>query len=323
MKHQLPQKTAWAESLPASYFEAMSEVIAESTKGWFTDTDRAEGYDKFLQACFVYGRMDQCMTSVMPWVAAAIPDLANKTALEIGCGNGTSTAPLAMHVRHVRAFDISEEGLIATRKRCDLLGVANVELFYRDTSWIDNYLADPRTLGDTAPDVIFCYALFEHLTPVERIKLLRAAWADLAIGGHFIIVECPNRLHWFDWHSSMLPFADALPKDLALLWYGHSARTSIWQSIRPSSMEELAAVDRSQLYRFGRGASYHEFEIAIGGRFTLTAGPFSPQAINRNNLLGYDIEWQTALENKLAGLTPPVPRDFAACCLDLVVTKTA
>jgi len=229
-----------------------------------------------------------------------------------------------LNSKSVHAFDLDEKSTLVAAKRCQLLNVTNVEIFTRDTSWIDAYLEHPRSLSPSRPDVIFCYALLEHLVPIERLKFLEAAWNDLNIGGHILIVECPNRLHWFDWHSTMLPFSDWLPEDIVLLWNARSERPNIWSSIKPNNLSELRDVDRSQLYRFGRGCSFHEFELAIGlDRLTITAGPHSEKAIYRGNLPGYDQAWEEAIAAKLQGVTPPVHQAFAACCLDLILTKTS
>jgi 2-polyprenyl-3-methyl-5-hydroxy-6-metoxy-1,4-benzoquinol methylase len=321
--YEVPVMSPWALSLSPLYFEEMNSSIYELTKTWFSEKERQEGYDTYLRACYVYGRMDQCMTCVMPWVTAAIPNFRDLTVLEVGCGNGASTVPIALNAKAVRAFDIDENAVEVAAQRCRLLGVSNVEIFVRDTCWIDAYLDTPQTLSKTPPDVVFCYALIEHLTPIERIKFLKAIWADLKVGGHLIVVECPNRLHWFDWHSSMLPFADWLPEDIALLWYSQSDRSSIWPQLKPKSFSELQSMDRSQLYRFGRGASFHEFAVGIGlNHFKVTAGPRSPNAIWRGNMPGYDEYWEKMLTEKLQAMTPPIDPAFAACCLDLIITKT-
>ena len=323
-KYALPEKTAWAASLPSSYYEAMIPAIDKLTHGWFGPTEVAEGYDVYLRACYVYGRMDQCYSWVMPWIEAAIPELSKKTVLEIGCGNGTSTAPMAMKSRHVYAFDLSADGLEVARTRCATLGVRNVSIFQRDTSWIEAYAKDPRSICDSQIDVIYAYALLEHLMPVERIAFLQAAWMHLAVGGHLILVECPNRLFWYDWHSSQLPFADMLPAELAFLYNGLSKRSGIWPDVKAGALNDIARCDRERLYRWGRGASYHEFILALGDRFKITAGPASPNAIGRQQFYGkHGAEWEVCLAKVLQSLTPPIDAAFAAPSLDLVITKTA
>ena len=323
LKYVSPVKTAWAASLPPDYYREMTSAVGELTEGWFSDLDRAEGYDVFLRDCYIYGRMDQCHSWVMPWIEAAVSDLSQKTVLEIGCGNGSSTAPMALKTRHVHAFDIDAEGLDVARKRCALLGISNVSIFHRDTSWIGAYADDPRTIYDGDVDVIYAFALLEHLMPLERITFLQAAWRYLPVGGHLILVECPNRLHWYDWHSSQMPFADTLPAELAFLYNGASKRSNIWSSVKAKDLGEVAACDREKLYRWGRGVSYHEFVLALGDRFKVTAGPASAHAIGRHDFYGvHGAEWEACLVKVLQSLDPPIAPEFAAPSLDLILTKT-
>jgi SAM-dependent methyltransferase len=297
--------------------------VGELTETWFSETDIAEGYDVFLRDCYIYGRMDQCYSWVMPWIEAAIPDLSHKTVLEIGCGNGTSTAPMAMKARHVHAFDITAAELDVARKRCAALGIRNVTIFHRDTSWINAYAKDPHSICDGV-DVIYAYALLEHLTPLERITFLQAAWRHLPLGGHLIIVECPNRLHWLDWHSSQMPFADTLPSEIAFLYNGISKRSNIWSDIKAKDVDQVAACNRERLYRWGRGVSYHEFVLALGyDSFEVTAGPFSPCAIGRHDFYGpHGVEWEACLKKILQSLDPQIAPEFAAPSLDLILTRT-
>lgn len=321
-KYSSPSKTAWAASLPISYYDEMTTAIDELTDGWFSEADKAEGYDVFLRDCYVYGRMDQCYSWVMPWIEAAIPDLSQRVVLEVGCGNGASTAPIAMKAKHVHAFDIDGASLEVARKRCAALRINNISIFERDTSWIDSYWQDHRSICGSV-DVIYAYALLEHLMPLERIKFLQAAWRHLPIGGHLIIIECPNRLHWFDWHSSQLAFADALPSEIAFLYNGISDRSNIWPSVKAQDVKQIPECDREQLYRWGRGASYHEFVLALGfDSFRVTAGPSSPCAIGRDDFYGpHGAEWEACLRKVLQSLAPKIPPEFAAPSLDLILTR--
>ena len=322
-KYSSPEKTAWAASLPDSYYREMVPAIEELTQDWFSASDIGEGYDVYLRDCYLYGRMDQCHSWVMPWIETAIPALPQKTVLEVGCGNGTSTVPIALKARHVHAFDIDAKSLEVARKRCAALNVANVSIFQRDTGWINDYARDWRTICGDEVDVIYAYALLEHLMPLERITFLEAAWRHLPVGGHLIIVECPNRLFWFDWHSSQMPFADTLPAELAFLYNGISKRAGIWSSVKAQSPGDVAMCDREKLYRWGRGASYHEFLLALGDRFEIAAGPGSPNAIGRHQFYGtHGAEWEACLSKILQGLDPPIDPAFAAPSLDLILTRT-
>jgi SAM-dependent methyltransferase len=322
MKYELPVKSAYSLSLPPSYFETMRAVMEGYCADWLTDQMRADGYAEYFIQCYVYGRLDQCRDSVVPWLRANIPTLQKHRVLEIGAGTGSSTAGLAPFVHSIFGFDIEQRPLDVARARCDALGIQNVDLRLYPTNWIEKFHADPTGYFGQHFDLAFCYALFEHLTIVERVKLLQALWKHLPRGGLLVTIELPNRLHWYDWHSSQLPFADMLPPDLSALYYGKSERSSIGQSLKASTPDEIGALNMDEIYRLGKGISYHEFAIALPeGSYRVVAGNKSPNAINRTNLPGYDADWEDMLAKKLTSLDPPVDPAFAACCLDLIVEK--
>ncbi len=308
----------WAKTLPEHYFLEMGRHVDGVTEHWFSEQDRRDGYDAYVKARYVFGRMEIAQTRLMPWIAASIPNLGEKTILEIGCGNGSATVPLARASRHVHAFDIAADQVEVAKLRCSLLGCSNVTLFSQPTSWIETYAEDPLNIAPPV-DVIVCYALFEHLLPIERLKLLQGAWKHLAIGGYLIVIETPNRLYWFDWHSGQMPFSDQLPPELLYLWYDMSPRNNIPKDIRAKTLEEAAKGNIDRLYRFGRGASFHEFYLALGPEnFLVTQQDF----VDRKEFPGHDDLSIAALERQLAKVSPPPHPAFARPCLDVVLEKT-
>lgn len=317
-KYPLWRPGAWAQTLPDEYYASMSKHVDAVTEGWFSEKDRAEGYDEYIKARYVFGRMEIAHIRLMPWIVASIPDTKAKTVLEIGCGNGSATVPLANNFAHVHAFDIAADQIPVAQLRCDLLGISNVSLSAKTVSWIDDLLAEPRNVSPQT-DVIVCYALFEHLLPPERIKLLIGAWKHLREGGYLIIIECPNRLYWFDWHSSQIPFADQLPHEILFLWNDMSPRASIPKEIKTSSLSGMMNGNVNRLYRFGRGASFHEFYVALGAEnFDIAQTTY----VDRREFLGYDEDAIAGLERLLARVTPPPHPAFARPSLDLIVRKT-
>lgn len=307
---------AWARTLPESYFTQMEALVDEVTKGWFSDKDVAEGYADYVRARYIFGRMEICQTRILPWLTAAVPHLGR--VLEVGCGNGSATAVLAPHATHLHAFDLAADQVAVATKRCALLGVDNVTAFALPVTWIDSYVADPAAVAP-AVDTIVCYALFEHLTPTERIKFLIGAWRHLPVGGRLVIIETPNRLYYFDWHSSQIPFQDQLPPEIAFLWNGFSGRASIPADIRASTLAEMEKGNVDRLYRFGRGASFHEFYAALG--------PDNFRVLNRSILNRTEFpHWNQAyidlLDGQFAAITPRPDVAFAQPCLDLILEKT-
>lgn len=325
MLYESPAKCDWVESLPKDYFHRMEACVRRQMPGFF-DSLRDDYAQYFLDG-YVYGRMSQCYQSVRPWLEASIGDLGEKRVLEVGCGNGSSTAPIAMACKDVIAFDIDPQTLEIARERCRLLGVENVDIRHEDTSWITRYHDDSAAFGGRKIEMVFAYALFEHLLPMERILFLRAVWKQLPVGGHLVTVELPNRLFYFDWHSSQTNFADMLPAELSYLNYGlASERPNVPTDIVARRIGDLDAASRENLFRFGRGASYHEFEFALGhDAYEVVGASQSPdwrKSINREWFYGeHGHDWEAVLSKILQAGTPPIHPAFAAPSLDLILEK--
>lgn len=302
--------------LPDSYFTEMAILVEEVTKTWFSERDLQEGYADYVKARYIFGRMEICEARIIPWLTEIVPHLGN--VLEIGCGNGSATVPLARIATHVHAFDLAADQVAITEKRCRLLGITNVTAFSRPASWIDSYLADTRSVAGPV-DTIVCYALFEHLLPLERIKLLIGAWKHLEVGGRLIVIETPNRLYYFDWHSSQIPFHDQLPPEIAFLWNGFSPRASLPRDLAATSIAAAEAGNVERLYRFGRGASFHEFYTALGPESFRIA---NASILNRREFPHWNQEYIDVLCRQLAAVSPIPHVAFAQPCLDLIIEKT-
>jgi SAM-dependent methyltransferase len=206
---------------------------------------------------------------------------------------------MALEARKVIAFDIDARSIEAASRRCNLFELTNVTLLERDTSWIDAYSQDSNSITAESVDLIFCYALLEHLLPPERIKFLSAAWRHLKPGGHLVIVECPNRLTSYDWHTGKQYFTDWLPDDLLMAWYGRYSDSAVSESNRAPDIVTAGTMSRDPLYRNGRGVSFHEFELAIGLQNIIV----SAEAPGRTQP-GYDPAWEEALVAKFAAMHP-------------------
>jgi S-adenosylmethionine-dependent methyltransferase len=222
-----------------------------------------------------------------------------------------------MACKWVHAFDLSEADMKVARQRCDLLGLRNTEFFCQSADWPKRYLEDPSTLRKSA-DIIICYALLEHLLPMERIIFLVAAWKHLPIDGYLVVGEAPNRLYWFDWHSSQMPFIDQLPPEFAYLWNATSQRNNIPKDIRASTLAELESGNFERLYRFGRGVSFHEFYTCIGPDAFEVAHTYD---IDCSRLAGWNPDYVETLRKQLAEVRPPVDPTFAQPRLDLILRK--
>jgi hypothetical protein len=124
------------------------------------------------------------------------------------------------------------------------------------------------------------------MTISERMKTLSEVWKLLKPGGILIIAETPNRLTYYDHHTSWLPFFHFLPLELAIQYYERSPRSEfksrlqwsidydrslsnrIWGSTKRTYkallQKEVIYFPQMDLIRQGTSVSYHEFEIAFG-----------------------------------------------------------
>ena len=71
--------------------------------------------------------------------------------------------------------------------------------------------------------VIFGASL-EHMTFDERMRALKAAKELLGDGGSLVVIDTPNRLWFFDDHTSMSHFFHWLPDDVAFAYAPRSPR---------------------------------------------------------------------------------------------------
>ena len=107
-------------------------------------------------------------------------------------------------------------------------------------------------------DTIIFFACLEHMTIKERLASLKDAWETLPNEGLLIIVETPNRLWYFDDHTSILPFFHWLPDELAFQYSRYSCRANFRELYRDYNVDS-----KGHFLRRGRGMSFHELEIAI------------------------------------------------------------
>lgn len=185
---------------------------------------------------------------IVPWLDHARP-LKNQTILEIGCGTGSSTVALAEQGARVTGIDIDEGALAVAKERSAVYGI--------DADFIAMNAGELDTLKTRFDHIIF-FASLEHMTLNERLAALRDAWSMLPVGGHLTIVETPNRLWFFDEHTSRLPFFNWLPDELAFQQSRRSPRENFRELYREYTSEAF-----EHFLRRGRGVSYHELDAAI------------------------------------------------------------
>jgi 2-polyprenyl-3-methyl-5-hydroxy-6-metoxy-1,4-benzoquinol methylase len=191
-------------------------------------------------------------TTVIPWLDS-FRSLNGARVLEVGAGTGSSTAGLAEQGALVTAVDVHAGALRVADLRCRLMGLDGQVRIVETNATALNTLWGP---GDF--DLIIFFACLEHMTLDERLESLTQAWALLSPGQHLVVIETPNRLWWEDDHTSLERFFHWLPDDLAIRYAPWTSRAIFNEQFsvpRPEVLVEFA--------RWGRGASFHEFVLAL------------------------------------------------------------
>jgi S-adenosylmethionine-dependent methyltransferase len=259
-------------------------------------------------------RFYECLRVIVPWVRKHC-DLSAATVVEIGCGTGSSTAAFAYLCRKVVGFDIEKEAVEAARQRFEILGLKNASAEAVPPAELLGTVRARFAPGTV--DAVFLYAVIEHCTLQERTETLKTAWDVLRPGGVLIVADTPNRLTYTDHHTAWMPFFHMLPADVAMAYADRSPRASF-----PDSINRALAVSRATaeevLTRWGRGVSYHDFELAIGDLTNLVVGDgfedeilfMKPVSIEEKLLYAY---W------KAMKLT--IPPGFVRQSIDVILEK--
>jgi len=305
---------AWLKSVDPAYWPGMIRCIGEhwmTRPNWRehikTDAGRAALRTQLIT------RMAQASDVFVPWLAQALR-LKDLRILEIGCGSGSSTAGLAHAGAQVTAIDINASSLLVARKRLSLLGY-DACFVQAEQTWLRQEADIARFAGPY--DLVVCYAIIEHLLVPERLNLLSLAKGIMQRdGAQLAVFETPNRFAPFDWHSSKAAFLDILPDGLAYEF----ARTRSPRLDHPARHAKHSHPTAEEtLYRFGRGVSWHEFELAFGlDNIEVVLDGYSPRSGNQNSYRP-DAAYEAALAAIFARLEPPVPRGFCRPSLELLI----
>ena len=304
----------WLKNVDRAYWREMIACIGEN---WMRRTDWKEhvlseaGRQTLrIQLCT---RISQASDVFVPWLTQAI-SLDGKRILEIGCGSGSSTAALARAGADVLGVDIKGPSLVMARKRIQLLGFAAKFLELLPT-WLSTEVALQPFPGPY--DLIVCYAMLEHLLIPERLNLLAMCRQIMKRDGAMLVTfETPNRFAPFDWHTSKLPFADILPDELI---FEFAKQRSPRRDHPAKRYAELTPGAIEATYRFGRGVSWHEFELAFGlENLEVVLDGYSARSKHQANYKSSDA-YESALADIFARLEPPVLRGFCRPSLELLM----
>jgi 2-polyprenyl-3-methyl-5-hydroxy-6-metoxy-1,4-benzoquinol methylase len=235
----------------------------------------------------LHRRLNNFRNLVIPWLNTVKP-LTGSKILEIGCGTGSSTVALAEQGASVTAVDIMESSIQVAKDRCNAYSLSA------------NFLCENATelhkiLAGQSFDFIIFFATLEHMTHQERMISMRNTWEMLLPGNYWCLIDTPNRLWYFDDHTSLLPFYHWLPDDLAFEYSRFSSRQNLSGIYR-----EMNDDTKLEFLRKGRGVSFHEFDLTMKRAESLdVVSSLSIYLINQNL-------WRRML------LTPRKERQFAS-----------
>lgn len=205
----------------------------------------SHGGKKFQQ------RYQQATRFIVPQLRQSGRPLNQLRALEIGCGEGPKLCALAPLFDRYVGIDLDAHALELGRENARALNITNADIRLQAADDL------PEVLAAEQFDVIFLYAVLEHLTVAERLATLRLCWDMLPENGLLYFGEAPNRIAPIDYHSTKLPYFHMMPPELAQEFIDRSAHESWRTRVRSEETVELG------LYRNGQHVGFEEFDLAI------------------------------------------------------------
>lgn len=222
---------------------------------------------------------------------------------------------LAEQGAKVTAVDIDAESLIVAQDRCREYAV-DVEFLQANGASVSDHVAMESF------DFVIFFACLEHMTYTERIRAMAQTWDGLRPQALWCCVETPNRLWFFDDHTSRLPFFNWLPDEIAYDYSKYSPRQPFCNSYRDKS-----ASDVDSFLRHGRGVSFHEFDLSMTNTADLDIVDCLGLRLRKNGFLGWRAlkrlrKKKFRFEALIASQRPDLHRGFFLPYLDLIIRKS-
>jgi S-adenosylmethionine-dependent methyltransferase len=293
------------ESLTRNYFTASNSWYSGPTAYLASDEGQRDLQDH------LHVRLDIFRSTVIPWLSDA-KLLRGSRILEIGCGTGSSTVALAEQGADVTAVDILESSLAVAKDRCRVYGL-RADFVCANATEVHAVFANRNF------DFIIFFAVLEHMTHEERMISMNNTWNMLSPGSLWCVVDTPNRLWYFDDHTSLLPFYLWLPDEVAFFYSKFSPRNSFNNLYR--EMDDESKMD---FLRRGRGVSFHEFELAMKQAASLDVASSLPIYLRKKTLMRKMLWMLTSgsrFESFLVQSGPKIHKGFYQPYLELIIRK--
>jgi SAM-dependent methyltransferase len=169
-------------------------------------------------------------------------EFINKRLLDFGCGSGASTMMLCRMLpsADIVGIELDDTLLSIAKLRGNYYGFNNVTFLNSP-----NAHEFPDDMGEF--DYIILNAVYEHLLPLERRKLMPEIWNLLKPNGILFVLETPYRYFPIEIHTTGLPLINYLPDKIAFFY----ARNFSARNLKNNTWEGL-------LRKGIRGGSIHE-----------------------------------------------------------------
>jgi len=262
-------------------------------------------------------RYNRSASSIVPWLAANI-ELTDSVVVEIGCGTGSTTAVLAQCCRSVHGYDIDPGVVGVCLTRLEAMGLENASAVAHEPARLQEAVMAEHS--PESADVVMLYAVVEHQTWSERAEALENAWTLLRPGGVLAVIEAPNRLTYFDWHTSQIPFFQQLPIELQARYYERSRLDGFVSTMRSAAVDGGDEALQEALQRWGQSVSFHDFEVVFGDLSELVLSDGSHPLVERYKP-AIERRGEQALRAFLDSEGIEVPPGFDRATIDVLLQK--
>ena len=168
----------------------------------------------FVRLCDCLARYDdpEYVQKVLETQLKAYVDQAEfrgKRLLDFGCGTGASTLSMA-----AMWPDLEVVGVELSDSRIELANKVLAAKKYPNIRFLVS--PDPNSLPSEIGkfDYVMLSAVYEHLLPEERKKVMPLIWSGLKFGGLLFINQTPYRYFPYEHHTTGLWFVNFLPDGL-------------------------------------------------------------------------------------------------------------